>query len=187
MTATSGNAPEERLGESGTPRPRRLTAETIALALLALLGGYLAVSSFELGLRTNGSWVAPGTMPLAVGAPLFGIAVTCLVASLLRPARHAEPSDEDSGVDIFGRTAAQRVRQLWTVVGALLLTVALVPIAGFPLSFGALVFFVSTVVERRPLLVASLVTALSLLAVHLVFVMFLGVPLPTGLLGVGSF
>lgn len=98
-----------------------------------------------------------------------------------------QPSDEDSGVDIFGRTAAQRVRQLWTVVGALLLTVALVPIAGFPLSFGALVFFVSTVVERRPLLVASLVTALSLLAVHLVFVMFLGVPLPTGLLGVGSF
>jgi hypothetical protein len=32
-----------------------------------------------------------------------------------------------------------------------------------------------------------MVTAVSLVAVHLVFVMFLGVPLPTGVLGVGGF
>lgn len=172
----------------GSLRPA-FSAEMVAFVLLAALGAYMTVSSFGLGLRSNGSWVAPGTMPLAIGAPLLAIALVRLVACLRRPSSVDGPAadaaeDDDAGVDIFGRTARQRVHQLWTVVVLLAVAIALVPLIGFALSFGALVFVVSTFVERRRLVVAVAVTAVSLVAVHLVFVMFLGVPLPGGILGV---
>lgn len=185
--AASGDGAQP-LAALGSQRPRLLTGESVALLLLGLVGAYLAISSFGLGLRTNGAWVAPGTMPLAVGTPLCLIAVVRLIglAKAGRAPVDAEPAvaeQQDDDRDIFGRTAAQRVRQLWIVIAALAVAIALVPLLGFPVAFGALVFFIATVVERQRLLVAGIVTAVSLLAVHLIFVKFLGVPLPNGLLG----
>jgi hypothetical protein len=173
----------------GERRPRLLTGESTALLLLALVGAYLAISAFDLGLQSRGAWVGPGTMPMAVGTPLFLIAAGRLIGLARRgevltsaAPRAADQDGDSDDRDIFGRTAAHRVRQLWTVVAALGVAILLVPLLGFPLAFGALVFFASTVVERQRLLPAVGITAASLLAVHLIFVMFLGVPLPNGLL-----
>jgi hypothetical protein len=170
-------------------RPRLLTGESTALLLLALVGAYLAFSAFGLGLQSRGAWVGPGSVPLAVGAPLCLIAVGRLIGLARRGEALAgmapTTADQDEDVDdrdIFGRTAAYRVRQLWTVLAALAVAILLVPVLGFPVAFGALVFFASTVVERQRLLPAVAITAVSLVAVHLIFVMFLGVPLPNGLL-----
>jgi putative tricarboxylic transport membrane protein len=84
---------------------------------------------------------------------------------------------------VYGRTETQRVRQLWTVVVALPVAVLLVPLLGFLVALGLLVLFVSAVVERRPPLVAVLVTAIAVAAGYGVFAEFLDVPLPTGALG----
>lgn len=177
-------------GEVGHPVNR---GEIMAFALLVFVGGYLAVSAVGLGLRTDGVWIGPGTMPLLVGVLLFAIAAGQLVARLIRArlqpgAARTEDGTPTTGsqIDIFGRSASQRIRQLRLVVGALAAAILFVPLLGFLLSFGALVLFVSTVVERRSLLVAALVTGISVAAVQLIFVEFLGVPLPAGLIGFGG-
>ncbi|HEX5512211.1 MAG TPA: tripartite tricarboxylate transporter TctB family protein [Actinomycetales bacterium] len=167
---------------------RLVTTETAVYAVLALVGVYMALSSFGLGLRTNGAWIGPGTMPLVVGGLLCMLAGALLVKKVRTAASSPAPSTEagdDDDLDIFGRTSVQRVRQLWIVVAALAAAIALVPLLGFAFAFAALVLFIATVVERQRLLVAVVITAVSLIAVHLIFVMFLNVPLPQGMLGVG--
>ncbi len=176
--------------------------EVAAFALLTALGGALVVTSFGYGLRTDRGWVGPGFMPMVLGSLMFLMAGWQLVRVLTgRQAEHhdrladlagAEPEprsqeDEDAlaDVDIFGRTAKQRVRQMWTVVAAIAAAILIVPLLGLPISFGLMVFFISTFVERRKLLPAALITVVSIGVVHLLFVTFLGVPLPTGAIGLG--
>lgn len=173
-------------GAAGARRPL-VTSETVTLGVIGLVGAYMALSSFEYGLKTNDAWVAAGTMPLVVGTLLFVLALVLLLKAVRETPLVSEPAtaEADDDVDIFGRTAPQRVRQLWIVAVALGVAIALVSVLGFPVAFGALVLFIATVVERQRLHVAVLITVAALVAVHLIFVMFLGVPLPEGMLGIG--
>jgi hypothetical protein len=98
------------------------------------------------------------------------------------PAEGPVPDD----VDIFGRTPKERGRQLVTVLVALAVAALLVPLLGFLVSFFLFSLFVSAVVERRAWLPSLIVSAVAIAAVYGVFVGFLGVPLPTGLLGIGG-
>jgi NAD/NADP transhydrogenase beta subunit len=164
-----------------------VTTETATLAVLAVVGGYMAFGSFELGLKTNDAWVAAGTMPLIVGSLLCLLALTLLVKAVREAPSVAEASttEVDDDIDIFGRTAPQRVRQLWIVAVALGVTIGLVSLLGFAIAFGALVLFIATVVEKQRLPIAVMITVTALVAVHLIFVLFLNVPLPEGMLGIG--
>jgi hypothetical protein len=54
-------------------------------------------------------------------------------------------------------------------------------VLGFLIAFGLLVLFVTTVVERRPLLPAAVITLAAVGLVYGVFGLFLNVPLPLGL------
>jgi hypothetical protein len=94
------------------------------------------------------------------------------------------PGPDD--IDIFGRTPQERARQLVTVFVALVIAVLLVPLLGFLVSFFLLSVFISAVVERRRWLPSLIVSFLAVAAVYGVFVGFLDVPLPTGLLGIGG-
>jgi len=94
------------------------------------------------------------------------------------------PGPDD--VDIFGRTPEERGRQLVTVSIALVVAVLLVPLLGFLGSFFVLSVFISAVVERRTWIPSLIVSFVAAAAVYAVFVGFLGVPLPTGLLGIGG-
>ena len=94
------------------------------------------------------------------------------------------PGPDD--VDIFGRTPKERGRQLVTVVVALVVAVLLVPLLGFLVSFFLLSLFISAVVERRAWIPSLIVSAVAVAAVYGIFVGFLGVPLPTGLIGIGG-
>ncbi len=96
----------------------------------------------------------------------------------------AGPGPED--VDIFGRTPKERGRQLVTVFVALVVACLLVPLLGFLVSFFVLSLFISAVVERRAWLPSLIVSFVAVAAVYGVFIGFLGVPLPTGLLGIGG-
>ncbi len=101
------------------------------------------------------------------------------------------PASEGGGpglddVDIFGRTPKERGRQLVTVFAALVVACLLVPLLGFLVSFFLLSVFISAIVERRKWVPSLIVSFLAIAAVYGVFVGFLGVPLPTGLIGIGG-
>jgi hypothetical protein len=96
----------------------------------------------------------------------------------------AGPGVDD--IDIFGRTPQQRTRQLWMVSAGLLVAALLVPVLGLLGSLLALSVFISAVVERRPWIPSLVVSFVAVAAVYGVFVGFLGVPLPTGLIGIGG-
>lgn len=93
---------------------------------------------------------------------------------------------EDDDVDIFGRTAATRGRQLWTVFLALVVTVFLVPVLGFLVAFFLLSVFISAIVERRAWLPSVVISLVAVVVVWAVFALFLNVPLPDGLIGIGG-
>ena len=57
---------------------------------------------------------------------------------------------------------------------------------GLLVSFFLLSVFISAVVERRAWIPSLIVSFLAVAAVYGVFVGFLGVPLPTGLIGIGG-
>ena len=93
---------------------------------------------------------------------------------------------DDDDVDIFGRTARTRTRQLWTVFAALVVAVLLIPVLGFLGSFLLLSVFISAVVERRAWLPSIAISLAAVVVVWAVFALFLGVPLPDGVIGIGG-
>jgi len=103
-------------------------------------------------------------------------------ADLLVQAPVQELLHEQEEVDIFGRTSAQRRKVLVAVSALLLATVLLVPVVGFLIAFGLMLFVISWRVERRRLVPALVTTVVVVAVTRLVFVNFLNVPLPSGLL-----
>jgi hypothetical protein len=94
------------------------------------------------------------------------------------------PGPDD--VDIFGRTPKERGRQLVMVCAALVVACLLVPVLGFLVSFFLMSLFISAIVEKRRLVPSLIASFLAIAAVYGVFVGFLGVPLPAGLIGIGG-
>lgn len=167
----------EPLGTAG-PGP-----QAIAFGVLAALGAAVLVTSFGYGILGEEGRVGPGLLPMVLGLLLLLLSAFQLLVRLRRLRSGEREAPTGGGVDVFGRTDAQRVRQLWMVVIALPVTVLLVPLLGFLPAFGLLMLFVSAIVERRPPLVAVVVTVVAVAAGYGVFEEFLDVPLPTGLLG----
>lgn len=129
------------------------------------------------GTAASGAPTRPG-LPLAAADLLPGT-TTDVAAASTGP---SGPAEEER--DIFGRTAAQRKRMLLVVCGLLLLAVLAIPLIGFLISFGLLLLVLSWRVEGRRLLPSAVTTVIVVVVTRLVFVNFLGVPLPSGLLGV---
>lgn len=168
------------MSDAATPAPG---AQAVAFGVLAVLGAAVFGTSFGYGLFGEEGRVGPGLLPMATGLLLLLLCGGQLLVRLRRVRRGSEPRQPDAGVDVFGRTESQRVRRLWTVVVATPVAVLLVPLLGFLPALGLFVLFVAAVVERRPPLVALAVTAAAVAAGYGVFMEFLDVPLPTGLVG----
>lgn len=132
------------------------------------------------GAAASGAPTRPG-LPL-VAADLLPGTTTTVAAASTGPSAAAPAAEEER--DIFGRTAAQRKKLLLVVSGLLLLAVLAIPLVGFLISFGLLLLVLSWKVEGRRLLPAAVTTVVVVAVTRLVFVNFLGVPLPSGLLGV---
>jgi len=192
-----------------SPREERATVDierAVAFGLLTAVGGYAFVMSFDYGWFNEGNRVGPGLVPAVTGGLVCLISAALLVTTLLRrePTRsdglaqvagattdgategNEATEEEHEDVDMFGRTPAQRVRQLWMVTAGLLVALYLVGFVGLLPALGLFCLFASIVVERRPWLPAVVVTAISLAAAYAVFVVFLEVPMPTGYLGFGG-
>lgn len=150
-----------------TPHDRGLAEVVAAAAVDAPQGGASSESATPGGVPAGGSGsMSPDGGPVQIAGP--------------------GPGSGPDDVDIFGRTPEQRSRQLWTVSAALIVAALLVPLLGLLGSLFVLSVFVSAVVERRAWLPSLIVSFLAIAAVYGVFVGFLGVPLPTGLIGIGG-
>lgn len=178
--------------------------EAVAYGFLTALGGYALLTAFDYPILTESGQVGPGLLPAVFSGLITVISAGLLLATLAgRRAKHDDglaeiahsvtadvssgPDDQaDEGLDIFGRTAGYRMRQLQMVTVALVVSLLLVPLVGLLVALGLFSLVASILVERRPWLSSVVITAVSLVSIYLVFAVFLEVPLPTGLLGFGG-
>ncbi|RZU76799.1 tripartite tricarboxylate transporter TctB family protein [Micromonospora kangleipakensis] len=187
----------------------RDNGEATVYAVLALVGLAAAVSGAFYGVFVDGGRVGPGFLPLVAGgltAVLCGwLALRCVHGERSHPpggpAEGVEPhlvedidpvdidsvdNGTDDDVDISGRTRRERIHNLWKVFGLTLGAIPLVQVVGFLAAFGALVFVISTWIERQPLLKSAVIAAAATGLIYGVFGLFLEIPLPGGLLGLGT-
>ena len=171
-------------------------------AVIIALGIAAAAMGAGYGVLGDDGRVGPGFLPTAAGALMaFFAAVNVLTSGRKQTATldsvveeqipgidHGEasldPGADGGDLDIYGRTQRQRDRMLWTVIGIVLATVVLVPLLGFMLAFAAMLLVIAVVVERRKILPSVMVSVLTLAATYAIFVLFLRVPLPQGILGI---
>jgi hypothetical protein len=121
-------------------------------------------------------WIAKGaTMPLWQGfAPdsgflplIYGVLLFILAAAVLLQLLLAK--DERPG---------EAIRKPLVILGALVATVAALPLAGFAVSVFALLLFLYAAVERLPLPASVMVSGATTGVLYLIFKTWLGVPLP---------
>jgi hypothetical protein len=133
--------------------------------VLALVFAALAVLWIAKG-ATMPLWqgFAPdsGFLPLIYGALLFFLAAAVLVQLLTT--REERPGEA--------------IRKPLVVLGALVATVAALPLAGFAISVFALLLFLYAAVERLPLVTSGVVSGATTGVLYLIFKTWLGVPLP---------
>lgn len=174
--------------------PERLTLgqvwpEAATYAVLAALGAYLTVTSFGYGITAPDSLVGAGTMPLAMGVLMLGLA-TILCVRLLwkvdlrsRWASRGEvvaAEEDDSAAAPGGRS---RARCFLMVLVTLAVTIALTPVLGMQVAFGLMVLWLAAGVERMRLRTSILVAVVAMVVSHLIFRVFLEVALPDGIFG----
>jgi hypothetical protein len=184
------------------PARRIAVEEAVAYGFLTALGAYAFINAFDYPVFNEGNRIGPGLLPAIIGGLITVISGVLLVLTLtgrraqhdhglaevaqsVAPTRDEEP-EADSDLDIFGRSAAYRMRQLQMVVVALVVAVLAVPLFGLLGSMALFCLFASIVVERRPWLSSVLITGASIAVIYLVFSVFLEVPLPSGFLGIGG-
>lgn len=172
-------------------------------AVIMFLGISAVAMGAGYGVLDDDGRIGPGFLPAVAGALMaFFAAVNVLTSGRKQTAPLDMVEDRIAGtdlgeapqgmdgsangedLDIYGRTQRQRDRMLWTVIGIVLATVVLVPLLGFMLAFAAMLLVIAVVVERRKILPSVLVSVLTLAATYAIFVLFLRVPLPQGILGI---
>jgi hypothetical protein len=174
--------------------------ELVTYGGLAALGLSAALYGQQYGLFNDEGEVGPGLLPVVVGSLLCFIALALVVQAAVARRTHATPGsgaedatatgtlttaelDFEEEPDALGRTSRERVHQLWTVFGLLFVTLLVVPLLGLIGAFGVLVLVVSAWVERRRVLPSVAVAVGACVFIYLVFVTFLRVPVPVGVLG----
>ncbi|MCK9792814.1 tripartite tricarboxylate transporter TctB family protein [Isoptericola sp. 4D.3] len=163
--------------------------------LLLALGAAVLVAGISYGVRTPDGHVGPGMMPAAAGAVML-LAGAWESLKAFRSGREATDGDdstvssgaegaedEDSQLDVFGRTTAQRNRAVAVVFGVIALGVALTYAIGLLLGLSLMVAVLLTFVEKKPLWVGVVWGAGAFAFGYLVFGLALNVPLATGALG----
>ena len=163
MTSTKAASMEE---------PRYSRGDLVSGVVLAALGVFIVLNASQWN-YTSPDGPGPGFFPLWYGIAMIVFSLLLVGGNLLRR-HHAAPSQP------LNRTAILRALGAWA---AFTLSVALLHVLGFAVSFALLTLFLVKVLYRRPLRVALLVAVCSAVGFYLVFSLALGVDLPTGILG----
>ena len=167
--------------------------QAVLFAVVTGVGVFLVATAGQYTVISDDGELGGGFLPLAAGVVLALLGGIQLVQAALRVRRLARDSralevaearrrSEAAELDIFGRTTAQRMGQLGTVVLAIVVSVALVPLLGLLVALLLLSLFISAVVERRGWWASVLISVASVGLVYLIFDVLLALPLPDGLL-----
>ncbi len=148
-------------------------AELVGAAVFFVLGAHVIQQSLQLEVWAKFG-PGPGFMPLLVG-------IFWMVVSALHAVNILTHSKDFQGPDPFPRGAtAARVCLLF---GILVASVLLVPVVGFLIAMVLLVAACLKVMERYSWRKTALASFVIVGACYLIFVVGIGVMLPTGLLG----
>ena len=162
---------------------RERAPDLIGAALLAALGVAFAIGGTRYGVFGEGSRIGPGFMPLVAGVLLVVFGVIIGVQATLHRGRvpsHAAQNTQEGGVEGEEEAGASTVA---VAFGLMLVTVLLIPVLGFLLSFGLLILALVTFVEREGWVRGLLLSVGAIAVTWLTFVVFLEIPLPPGILG----
>ncbi len=150
--------------------------DLIGAGLLRALGIGFAAGGMSYGIFGEGSRIGPGFMPFAAGVLLVVFGAMIGVAGLLRsvepPGEEDGPPDEDA-----------QGRSVGLAFGMMLVTILLIPVLGFLLSFGLLILTLITFVEGEGWMRGVLFSAGAVVVTWVTFVLLLDIPLPSGFLG----
>lgn len=190
-------------GQSSTPtRGNPSPSDLIGTALVGAVGLAALVIGLGYGFLQESGEVGAGFVPVTTGGFIFlaslaefvrmyffagpakgGVMSVADSAESEAKAAMAGNKDEAEDLDTFGRSAWQRHLAIAKIFGLLLVTLLLIPVIGLLLSLTALVLVLLLWVERMPVIPAVLTTAAVLVGAYLIFIVFLGVPTPQGMLG----
>lgn len=145
--------------------------DTAVAALMAVLAAVVLIGTWDLPFWAEFS---PGQAFVPVGVALAG----AVLAGLLALEARARPASDVA--DLPDRGGAIRVV---LVAAGLGLFLAAAPWLGFVAGAAVFVFVVLVGVLRRPLLASLFATGLTTALIQGVFVLWLGIPLPKGLIG----
>jgi putative tricarboxylic transport membrane protein len=106
----------------------------------------------------------PGFFPLWYGIAMAVLSLLLVISSIKK-----------QNQDQIQWAGAGRAFATWA---ALAVSVALLKVAGFAVSFAALTFFIVAVMYRRPLWIAATVAVVAAAAFYAIFALALGVSLP---------
>jgi hypothetical protein len=157
-------------------------------AVVSVVGVLTAVVGAGYGIFGEGGRIGPGFLPVDTGT-VTAVLCAAIAGGIVRRAVRHEPEaavEEVRDVDITGRSERQRVINLWLVFGLTFVAIMLVQVVGFLAAFGLLVLVISAAVERQPIIRSAVITLAAVVLVYVVFGLFLGVPLPGGVLGLGT-
>ncbi|WP_432573337.1 tripartite tricarboxylate transporter TctB family protein [Kineococcus sp. SYSU DK005] len=165
--------------------------QVVATAVTGALGAAFFTLSFAYPWQLEDGSVGPAALPRTASALLVLVCLARLGLQLRGSVPEpAAPGEQEPAGDGEGAApAAEEVeevpharRKLLLVGATVLATALLVPYLGLLLALGLMTLFLAAVVERQPLLRSLLVAGGTLAVSYLVFVVLLGIPLPTGLL-----
>ena len=165
---------------------RKAVPDLIGGGLLVAVGAAFAIGATQYGLFGEGGRIGPGFMPFAAGTLLIVFGTMIAAEGALRSRRPSRPVGERSGYAVGGGTEpaeGAQGRSVSVAFGLMLITLLLVPVLGFLVSFGLLILALVTFVEREGWLRGILFSVGSVAVTWLAFVVFFKIPLPVGIVG----
>ena len=147
----------------------RLTSAAPAVVMLALSATMVA-NTLPMGVWSRFT-AGPAFFPLVIATVTTVLAVLLLVQALRGDAADAGWPDRSA------------LRTVGLVYGALLAFLLLAPVLGMLSTSAALLAFVMIVALRQPLAGSLVAVAVTTGLVHIIFIRWLAIPLPSGVLG----
>ncbi len=162
---------------------REKAPDLIGSALLVALGAAFAIGALTgLEVVNDQGRIGSGFMPFATGLLLLLFGAVVGFEGLLRgEGEEATESEEDEPEEERGSR-----HKTGLVFAMTLAAILLVSLVGFIIAFGLLVFALVRFVERESLLLGTAVGLGAMVFTWVVFVFFLRIPLPGGMLGIGG-
>lgn len=183
-------------------------SDVVGTAIVLVVGLVVVVMGWGYGFREDNGQVGPGFLPVLTGGFIVVASALELIRMFVAPTSSVDGSfmegvekvearakeelarataerggRDKEELDVFGRTHKQRGRAVQLVFGVMFVAILLIPVLGLLLSMTLMTFVILRFIERRGWVISAAVSAGAFLFFFLIFRLALGLPLPTGMVG----